>query len=112
MKHWQLMNYFTFISLDPQKGQPPCRLQVDELAKISRRIPRIWRELAYETKRFKAYEIQNIHCSRHGEDETSKALTMLTRYDEKGGTRKELADALKEVGQDNLSKEVLSGEYD
>ena len=37
---------------------------------------------------------------------------MLIRYDKKRGTRKELADALKEVGQDNLSKEVLFGKYD
>ena len=68
--------------------------------------------LAFQTKRFETYEIDHIRISRASEDETLKALTMLIQYDEKGGTRKELADALKEVGQDNLSKEVLSGEYD
>ena len=101
------------ISSELQQGQQlPCRLQVDELAKVSQKIPHIWRELAHRTKRFKAHEIEDIRCSRPGEVETSKALTMLIRYDEKGGTRKELADALKKVGQDNLSKEVLSGQYD
>ena len=101
------------ISSELQKGQqPPCRLQVDEFAEVSQRIPHVWRILAHRTKRFKAHEIEDIRCSRPGEDETSKALTMLIRYDEKGGTRKELADALKKVGQDNLSKEVLSGQYD
>ena len=101
------------ISSEPQKGhQPSCRLQVDEFEKVSQRIPRIWRRLAHQTKRFETYEIDDILYSRPGEDETSKALTMLTRYDGRGETRKELADTFKEVDQDNLSNEVLSGEYD
>ena len=100
------------ISSELQKGQqPPYRLQVDEFAKVSQRLPHRWRELVHQTKRFGAYEIKGIRCSLPGEGEISKALTMLIRYDKKGGSRKELAYALKEVGQDNLSKEVLCGEY-
>ena len=100
------------ISAEQQEGQqPPSRLQVDELQRISQEIPDRWRQLAYRTKRFETYEIDNIRCSQPSEEETSKALTMLTQYRERGGTRKELADALKEVGKDDLSQEVLWGEF-
>ena len=36
---------------------------------------------------------------------------MLTRYNARGGTRSQLAEALKKVGERIVSQEVLRGDY-
>ena len=36
---------------------------------------------------------------------------MLTQYNARGGSRNQLAKALKKVGEDILSQEVLRGDY-
>ena len=94
-----------------EEQEPPYRLQPGEIAEIARRIPHKWRELAYQTNQFQTHEIENIRCSLAIEDEKSRALTMLTEYNARGGTRNQLAKALKKVGEDILSQEVLREYY-
>ena len=93
------------------RQEPPTLLQMHEIVQIAQRICRKWKEIAFLTKRFEDYEVENISCSRVGEDETSKALTMLTRYTEKGGSRDVLAAALNKANLQPLSQKVLSGYF-
>ena len=95
----------------PGRQEPPIPLQMHEVVQIAQRISRKWKEIAYLTKLFEDYEVENIISSRVGEDEISKALTMLTRYKERGGSRNLLADALNEVKLQSLSQKVLSGYF-
>ena len=73
-----------------------------------RRIPRVWKKVAYLTKLFQSHQIADIVYSSASEDETSKALTMLRRYMERGGTRQKLAGALENLGLIPLSQDVRS----
>ena len=49
-------------------------------------------------------------CSRHDEDPSSKALTLLMKYKERGGTRAMLAKAIKE-DKEPLSEKVQQGYF-
>ena len=93
------------------KRTPPDRLQMDEIAEIAKRISKIWVELAYRTNMFEYHEIYNNNFSRFGEDESRKALYMLTEYGERGGTRQKLAGKLKKLGMDSLSQDVINGSF-
>ena len=93
------------------KQSPPDRLQLEEIVPIARRIPRIWKEVASLIKLFETGEIEDIIYSRCGEDESHKARTMLTRYIERGGTRKKLADALEKLKMSSLAEDVLFGSF-
>ena len=84
---------------------------MEEIVVIARRIPRVWREVASLARLFETYEIDDIMHSRVDLDESTKALTMLTRYMEWGGTRQKLAGALEKLGLTSLSEDVLSGSF-
>ena len=49
--------------------------------------------------------------SRVGEDESQKVCTLLSRYVERGVTRKKLADALEKLKMSPLAQDVLSGYF-
>ena len=90
-----IVEFLDFILTELQRRQePPDRLQIDEITQLVRRIAWKWKEVAYLTKLFAAYEVEDIICSRVSEDETVKALTMVTCYMESNGNRNLLADAL------------------
>ena len=91
------------------KHTPPDRLQMEEIAEIAERISNRWVELAYRLNKFETHEIDNISFSRIGEDESRKALYMLTKYYERGGTRQKLAHKLKKIGMASLSQNVING---
>ena len=91
------------------KQTPPDRLQMAEIAELAERISNKWVKLAYLTNKFESHEINNIKFSRCGEDESSKALDMLTKYSERGGTRQKLANKLKKLGMTSLSQDVING---
>ena len=82
---------------------------MDEIVEIAQRISNKWLELAYLTKTFESHEIDDISSSRCGEDESRKALRMLTKYNDRGVTRQKLANALKKLGMLTLSENVISG---
>ena len=94
-----------------EKQKPPDRLQQEEIVPIAQRLPRTWKELAILTKQFEPHEIDDIIYSRYGEGESHKALTMLTRYIERGGTRQKLTDALEKLKMSVLAEDVLSGYF-
>ena len=94
-----------------EKQRPPDRLQQEEIVPIARRIPRIWKDVASLIKLFDIGEIEDIIYSRVGEDESHKARTLLTRYIERGGTRKKLADALEKLKMSSLAKDVSFGSF-
>ena len=102
---------FRFSLLVEQKEvRSSLPLQNEELPRIAKRIPGIWKEVALLTKKFEPHDIENISSSRVDEDQTSKALTMLLRFKERQGGRKMLANALKDFNI-NLSEQVLSGHF-
>ena len=68
-------------------------------------------EVAYLTNKFHPNEIENIRYSRVNENETNKALTMLFQYNERQGTRQELARVLYELNHVTLSQNVRSGYF-
>ena len=104
-----IVEFFGFILTELQRRQePPYRLQIDEITPIVQRIARKRKEVAYLTKLFATYEVEDIICSRINEDETAKALTILTCYMEGNGNRNLLADALNKVNLHSLSQKVLS----
>ena len=82
---------------------------MEEIVEIATRIRKVWWEIACLTKLFEEQEINEISNSRVNEEETRKALTMLTRYMEREGTRKRLAEALDMAGLVSLSLRVRSG---
>ena len=90
-----IVEFFAFILTELQRRQePPDRLQFDKITQLVQRIAWKWKEVAYLTKLFATYEVEDIICSRVSEDETAKALTMLICYMESKGNRNLLADAL------------------
>ena len=106
-----IVEVFVFILTVLQRRQePPDRLQIEELTLIVQRIARKWKEVAYLTKLFATYEVEDIICSRVSKDKTAKCLTMVTCYMESNGNRNLLADALK-VNLHSLSQKVLSGYF-
>ena len=103
------MNYLFSILAGLQGRQElPNRPQIDETDLITQRIDRKWMEAVYFTKLFATYEVENPTCSRVGEDETAKIVTMFTRYMERNANRNQLADALDKVNERTLSQKVLS----
>ena len=84
---------------------------MEETVELARSIARVWKEVALRTSRFKTYEIDIISRSRVDEDETAKALTMLKRYVERGGTRLKLAEVLNKLGFVSLSPKILLGYF-
>ena len=104
------MNCFAFIFVGMQQNWPPAYLQPEELPEIARAIARIWKEVALRTRKLNEDDITDINISRPGENERSKALTMLMRYKEGGGTRAMLAKAIKE-DKEPLSEKVLQGSF-
>ena len=93
-----------------QQQWPPAYLQPEELPEIARGIARIWKEVALRTRKLNEDDVTDINISRPGENESSKALTMLMRYKEGGGTRAMLAKAIKE-DMKPLSEKVLQGSF-
>ena len=93
-----------------QQQWPPAYLQSVELPEIERRIAGIWKEVALRTRKLNEDGITDINYSRPGENESAKALTMLMRYKERGGTRAMLAKAIKEY-KEPLSEKVLQGSF-
>ena len=91
------------------KQRPPDQLQPEEIAPIAQRIPKTWEMVALLAKQFETYEIDNLVRSRSNEDESQKALNMLTKYIEREGTRQKLADALEKLKMSSLAHDVLSG---
>ena len=84
---------------------------MEEIVEVARRIPGVWREVALLTKQFESCEIDNIACSRVDEGASSKALTMLLKFHERQGTRKELAGALSKIKWQSLAENVLTGSF-
>ena len=84
---------------------------MEEIVKISRMIQGIWKRVALLTNLFETYEIDEINISRVNEEETRKAVTMLTRYMEREGTRQRLAGALEKFALIPLSQDVRSGYF-
>ena len=80
-----------------------------EIAEIAERISNRWVKLAYFTNKFESHQIDNIKFFRCREDESSKALAMLTKYSEREGTRQKLANNLKKLGMTSLSQDVING---
>ena len=93
-----------------QQQGPPTDLQPEELPRIARGIANIWKEVALRTKKFDEDDIDNMTCAKFDEDPSSKALTMLMRYKQRGGTRATLAEAIKE-DKEPLSKKVQRGYF-
>ena len=58
-----------------------------EIGGIVKGIGHNWKQVALWTNQFQLHEIDDIFHSRVNEDEKSKALDMLTRYQEMCGTR-------------------------
>ena len=105
------MNCFAFIFVGIQRQWPPDHLKPEELPPIAREIINIWEDVALRTGKLDQNETTNIRISRHGQDERSKALTMLMQYNKTGGTRAMLAEAIKEEGMHPLSDKVLQGSF-
>ena len=104
------MNCFAFIFVGKEQQGPPADLQSEELPNIANGIASIWMKVALRTRKFDITEIGNMMCSRHDEDPSSKALTMLMKYKERGGTRATLAKAIKE-DKEPLSEKVQQGYF-
>ena len=71
-------------------------------------MDRQWTEVAYLTKLFATYEIEDTICSRVDENETAKTLTMLTRYMKRNANGNQLAEEFNKVDERTLSQKVLS----
>ena len=81
-------------------------LGVDEIVEIAMRIGHKWKDVALLTKQFEIHEINDIDYSRVNDDETSKARKMLTKYNERLGTRQQLVKALSRTKLSDLAKKV------
>ena len=110
IKRCPSLNCFVFIFVGKQQQGPPADLQAKELPGIAKEIANIWKEVALRTGKFDQNEVTNIKISRLGEDESSKALTMLMWYNERDGTRATLAKAIGK-DKDKVSKKVLEGYF-
>ena len=78
------MNYLFSILVGLQgKQELPNHSQIDKTYQKAQRIDRKWVEVAYLTKLFATYEVEDTICSRVGENETVKTLTIVTRYMER-----------------------------
>ena len=107
-----IVELFVFILTVLQRRQePPDHLQIEEITVIVQRIARKRKEVAYLTKLFATYEIEDIICSRISEDETAEALIMLSCYMESNCNRNLLAEALNKVNLHSLPQKVLSGYF-
>ena len=84
---------------------------MEEIVPIAGQIPHVWKEVAYLTKQFETYEIEDLRFSRVNEDKTHKARTMLIRYIEQAGTGQRLAKAIEKIKLVSLSQDVLSGYF-
>ena len=93
-----------------QQQWPQAYLQPEELPGIARGIASIWKEVALRTRKLNEDDITDIIISRPGEFESAKALAMLMRYKDRGGTRAMLAKAIKE-DKEPLSGKVLQGSF-
>ena len=82
---------------------------MDKIVDIAQRSSNKWLELTYLTKKFESHDIDHISSSRCGEDERRKDLRMLTKYNDRGGTRQKLPNALKKLGMLTLCENVFSG---
>ena len=79
-----LLNYlFSILAGLQGREELPNRSQIDKTYQITQRMDRKWKEVAYLTKLFATYEVEDTICSRVGENETAKTLTIVTRYMEK-----------------------------
>lgn len=99
-----------FIEVLAGRALPDC-LQTAEISRIASEIPNIWTDVAYRVNKFDLQEINNLISSRVNDDESKKALRMLSLYHERQGTRQKLARVLHELKQVDLSQEVLSGYF-
>ena len=93
-----------------QQQGPPAELQPEELPRIAKGIANIWTEVALRTKKFDVDDIHNMTCTKFDEPPRCKALTMLMQYNERGGTRAILAEAIKE-DKEPLSEKVQRGYF-
>ncbi|XP_028410351.1 uncharacterized protein LOC114532965 [Dendronephthya gigantea] len=82
-----------------------------ELVRISEKIPGKWQRVGLITGKFQDSDIQNIELTANKPSPKMKALDMLNCYQQRQGTRKELASALEELKEKDLARKVRSKYY-
>ena len=82
-----------------------------EIGGIAKRIGHNWKQVALRTNQFQSHEIEDIFYSRVNQDETSKALDMLIRYQKMCGTRENLVRALNRLKLYDVAKKVETGYF-
>ena len=112
------MNKGVFINhiLDHVYGDPVQLLQIEtkpifssqEIIRIARKMSIKWELIALATGKFHPEEIANIRQNRFHEDNVIKATRMLTDYQNRQGSREDLASAIKETKELDLAEKVLA----
>ena len=79
-----------------------------EIFRIARKMSIKWDLIALATGKFHPEEITNIRQNLFHEDNVIKATRMLTDYQNRQGSREDLASAIKETQELDLAEKVLA----
>jgi hypothetical protein len=87
-----------------QSKQPGFTPQ--EIVRIGSRIPEQWEKIALATGKFNDKETAIIRLNHNYHDDAMKAITMLSDYKRRLGTRENLVSTLIEFGENDLAEKV------